>query len=169
MNASVDGTENSEATERANPVITGVPGNHLRDTLDTIDNNLDEDTILVSPAFGMKQEKYGLQFHPSVKGNATQLAARAAPDEFSVIGAFHNHPAQALSEFDPMFQWDTVVVGENRDVKDTVIGIAEGIDEPRALVGRPLANARQVKTVTPPLVNLARYHARMHDVGPKFC
>ena len=101
-------------------------------------------------------------------GSVTQLAAKAAPEDTPVVGAFHNLAAGRLANLDADLDWDTVVVGDERDAKDTVIELAEAIEGLRALDGGPLANAAEVEAVTPLLINVARHNDGMHDLGVQF-
>jgi predicted dinucleotide-binding enzyme len=60
---------------------------------------------------------------------------------------------------------DTFVVGDNEDAKGIVTDIAEGIEDLRALDAGGLANAAEVKSLTPLLVNVAANNDGLHDLG----
>jgi NADPH-dependent F420 reductase len=165
---SITGLENTAAAERADVVVTAVPAYHLTDTVEDIAGALDPDDVLVSPAVGMKRDEDGFHYNRPGAGSVTQLAANAAPEDVPVVGAFHNLAAGRLSNLDADLDWDTVVVGDERDAKDTVIELAEAIDGLRALDGGPLANAAEIEGLTPLLINIARHNDRMHDLGVTF-
>lgn len=165
---SISGRANDAAADSAEVVVAAVPAYHLTDTIEAVADSLDGDTILVSPAVGMKRDDAGFHYNRPSAGSVTALAARAAPDGVPVVGAFHNLAAGRLASLDADVDWDTVVVGDDHDAKKTVMALAEEIDGLRALDGGPLANAAEVESVTPLLINVARHNDRMHDLGVTF-
>jgi len=164
----IEGLGNVAAAERADVIVAAVPAYHLTDTVEGIADALGPDDVLVSPAVGMKRDEDGFHYNRPGAGSVTKLAANAAPDDVAVVGAFHNLAAGRLANLDADLDWDTVVVGDDRDAKDTVIELAEAIDGLRALDGGPLANAAEVEAVTPLLINVARHNEKMHDLGVQF-
>ncbi len=156
------------AADRANVVVLAVPPYHVSDTVESIADRLDEETTLVSPAVGMKSDESGLHYHKPGAGSVTAVAAEAAPEDVPVVGAFHNLSADRLANLDIQFDVDTLVVGDDADAKETVAALAEGIDGLRALDAGPIENAAEVESVTPLVINIARYNDGMHDVGVKF-
>ncbi|PSP65372.1 NADPH-dependent F420 reductase [Halobacteriales archaeon QH_8_67_36] len=163
----VAGLANEDAAARADVVVTAVPAYHLTDTVEAVADELD-DTILVSPAVGMKRDEDGFHYNRPGVGSVTQLAAEAAPDGTPVVGAFHNLAAGRLADPEADLDWDTIVVGDDRDAKATVSELAEGIEGLRALDGGPLANAAEVEGLTPLLINVARHNDGLHDLGVQF-
>ncbi|WP_256393571.1 NADPH-dependent F420 reductase [Natronoarchaeum rubrum] len=164
----INGFENAMAADRADVVVLAVPPYHVSDTVDSIADRLDDETILVSPAVGMKSDEGGLHYHKPGAGSVTAVAAEAAPEDVPVIGAFHNLSADRLANLDVEFDIDTLVVGDDADAKETVAALAEAIDGIRALDAGPIENAAEVESVTPLVINIARYNDGMHDVGVKF-
>jgi NADPH-dependent F420 reductase len=116
----------------------------------------------------MQRDGDGLHYNPPSVGSVTQLAAKAAPDGVPVVGAFHNLAAGRLANLDADLEWDVPVVGDDADAKETVESLAEGIDGLRALDAGPLANASEVESLTPLLINLAANNDGMHDLGVRF-
>ncbi len=158
---------NEDAAARADVVVAAVPAYHLTDTIDAVADELD-DTTLVSPAVGMQRDEDGFHYNRPGAGSVTQLAANAAPDDTPVVGAFHNLAAGRLANLDADLDWDTIVVGDDTDAKDTVCELAEGIEGLRALDGGPLANAAEIEGLTPLLINVARHNDGLHDLGVRF-
>jgi len=167
VDASVEGYENSEAAARGDVVVLSVPAYYLADTIDAVAEDLDG-SILVSPAVGMQRDEDGLHYNPPGVGSVTQLAAQSAPDDVPVVGAFHNLAAGGLSDLDADLDWDVPVVGNEEDAKATVVDLAADIEGLRALDAGGLANAAEVESVTPLLINLASNNEGMHDLGVKF-
>lgn len=164
----VEGTDNVSAVEDADVVVLAVPPYHVAETVEAVSERLDEDAIVITPAVGMKSDADGLHYHRPGAGSVTAVADDAAPNRTPVVGAFHGLSADVLANLDLDLDLDTLVVGDDQDAKETAIALAEGIDGLRALDAGPLANAAEVESMTPLLINIARYNDRMHDVGVKF-
>ncbi|WP_254766575.1 NADPH-dependent F420 reductase [Salinilacihabitans rarus] len=168
VEASIKGFANEMAADRADVVVLAVPPYHAGDTVDAVADKLDAETVLVSPAVGMKGDEDGLHYHPPSAGSVTALVAGRAPDGVSVVGAFHNLAADKLANLDAELDLDTLLVGDDEDAKETVGQLAEGIEGLRALDAGPVANAAEVESITPLAINIARYNDGMHDVGVRF-
>ncbi|MDG5820144.1 NADPH-dependent F420 reductase [Natronococcus sp. A-GB7] len=166
--SNLKGFVNEMAADRADVVVLSVPPYYAGDTVEAVADVLDEDTVLVTPAVGMQGDDDGLHYHPPSAGSVTELVAKRAPDDVPVIGAFHNLAAGALSELELELDLDTLVVGDDSDAKERVIALAEEIEGLRALDVGPLANAAEVESVTPLVINIARYNDDLHDVGVTF-
>lgn len=167
IDAQVKGFANEMAADRADVVLLCVPAYHLVDTIEGLADRLDE-TILVSPAVGMKRTEGGMGYNRPGAGSVTALAANAAPDGVPVIGAFHGLAAGKLADLDTDLAADTLLVGDDAEAKGRVKTIAEGIVGLRALDAGPIANAAPVESLTPLLINLAQYNDDLSDVGVRF-
>lgn len=159
------GATNEDAAADADVVVLSIPPFHVGDTVETLSSRLTSDQIIVSPAVGMKGDEDGLHYRPPSVGSVTELVAERAPDDTPVVGAFHNLSAARLANLDATLDVDTLVVGDDEDARGTVIDIASDIDGLRALNVGPLANAPEVESVTPLVINIARYNSDLHDVG----
>jgi len=167
VDAAIEGHENPDAAARGDVVVLSVPAYYLSDTVDAVAGELD-DAILVSPAVGMQRDDAGLHYNPPGVGSVTELAARSAPESVPVVGAFHNLAAGRLADLDAGFDWDVPVVGDDADAAATVRELAEDIEGLRALDAGGLANAAEVESLTPLLINLAANNEGLHDLGLKF-
>jgi hypothetical protein len=168
VETTVKGFANGMAADRADVVVLAVPAYHLVDTVEAIADRLDEDDVLVTPAVGMKRDDDGFHYNAPGAGSVAALAADAAPDGVSVVGAFHNLAAGRLANLDADVDWDTLVIGDDPDAKEIVSMLAEEIDGLRALDAGGLANASEVEALTPLLINVASNNDGMHDLGVKF-
>ena len=164
---SIAGYENPEAAAAADVVVLSVPAYYLSDTVESVADDLG-DAVLVSPAVGMQRDESGVHYNPPGVGSVTALAAQAAPDDVPVVGAFHNLAAGKLANLDADLDWDVPVVADDDDAKETVTALADGIDGIRPLDAGDLANASEVESLTPLLINLAANNQGMHDLGVKF-
>ena len=167
VDATIEGAENDGAAAGAEVVVLAVPAYHLADTVESVDDVLG-DTVLVSPAVGMQRDEGGLHYNPPGVGSVTALAAKAAPDDVPVVGAFHNLAAGRLGNLDADLGWDVPVVSDDSDAKATVMGLADDVDGLRALDAGTLASAAEVESLTPLLINLAANNEGLHDLGVSF-
>ena len=166
--ATIKGFTNEMVTDRADVAVLAVPPYYVGDTVDAVADRLDEDTILVSPAVGMKRDEDGMHYHAPSAGSTTELVAQRAPDAVPVVGAYHNLPAGALADLEAAIDFDTPVVGDDDDAVRTIIDLTNEIDGLRALAAGPLANAAEVESLTPLIINVAAHNDDMHDVGVKW-
>ncbi|MXV64605.1 NADPH-dependent F420 reductase [Natronorubrum sp. JWXQ-INN-674] len=166
--SNVKGFANEMAADRADVVVLSVPPYYAGDTVEAVADSLDSDSILVTPAVGMQGDEDGLHYHPPGTGSVTELVAERAPDDVPVVGAFHNLAADALSNLDNELDLDTLLVADDDDAKERVRNLANEIEGLRALDVGPLANAAEVESVTPLVINIAKYNKDLHDVGVKF-
>jgi reduced coenzyme F420:NADP oxidoreductase (EC 1.6.99.-) len=167
VDATIEGAENPEAAAGADVVVLAVPAYHLADTIASVAGSLG-DAVLVSPAVGMQRDEGGLHYNPPGVGSVTALAAKAAPDDIPVVGAFHNLAAGRLGDLDADLGWDVPVVSDDDDAKATVIGLADDVDGLTPLDAGPLASAAEVESLTPLLINLAANNEGLHDLGVSF-
>jgi NADPH-dependent F420 reductase len=163
---SIAGHENADAAAAADVVVLSVPAYYLSDTIDAVADSLG-DAILVSPAVGMQRDEDGVHYNPPGVGSVTALAAQAV-DDVPVVGAFHNLAAGKLANLDAELDWDVPIVADDDDAKATVSELADGIDGIRPLDAGGLANASEVESLTPLLINLAANNEGLHDLGVKF-
>ncbi|MXR52874.1 NADPH-dependent F420 reductase [Halovenus sp. WSH3] len=167
VEATITGHENPEAAAPADLVVAAVPAYYLSDTIEAVSDHLDN-SVLVSPAVGMQRDEDGLHYNPPGVGSVTALAVQAAPDDVPVVGAFHNLAAAKLADLDAELNWDVPVVGDDEEAKATVIDLTADLETLRALDAGPLANAPEVESLTPLLINLAANNEDLHDLGVKF-
>jgi len=168
VETTIKGFENAMAADRADVVVLAVPAYHLVDTVEDVADRLDEETVLVTPAVGMKRDEDGFHYNRPGAGSVAALAAEAKPDDVPLVGAFHNLPAGGLANLDREFDWDTLVFGDDDDAKSTVTDLAAGIEGLRPLDAGGLGNAAEVETVTPLLINVASENDGLYDLGVRF-
>jgi hypothetical protein len=164
----VKGFGNEMAADRADVVVLAVPAFHVRDLVESIADRIGDADVLVSPAVGMDRDEDGFHYKPPKAGSVTRLVADAAPEGVPVVGAFHNLSADRLANLDVELDLDTLVVGDDPDAVETVVQLADGIEGLRALKAGGIANAPEVESMTPLLINLALENEGMHDVGVTF-
>ena len=165
VETTLDAGANEDVTTLADVVVLAVPPYYVDDTIEHVADDLDEGDILVSPATGMDRDDDGFHYAPPPAGSVTEHAASAVPDGVHLVGAFHNLAAGRLANLDAELGVDTFVVGDDEDAKGIVTDIAEGIEDLRALDAGGLANAAEVESLTPLLVNVAANNDGLYDLG----
>jgi len=168
VDTKLTGFENGMAADRADVVVLAVPAYHIADTVEAVAESLDEGDILVTPATGMKRDEDGFHYHKPGAGSVTKIAVEAAPDGVPVVGAFHNLAAGRLTDLDAELGIDTLLVSDDASAKSTVESLAEDIDGLRALDAGGIANAPEVESLTPLLINVAMNNDGLHDLGVRF-
>ncbi|MFB6102485.1 MAG: NADPH-dependent F420 reductase [Haloplanus sp.] len=164
----INGFENAMAADRAQVVVVAVPAYHVSGTIEAVGDTLDDGDVLVTPATGMQRDDEGFHYHRPGAGSVTQLAVDAAPDDVSVVGAFHNLAAGRLADLDAELGIDTLLVADDPDAKETVRLLADGIEGLRPLDAGGLANAPEIEALTPLLINVAMHNEGLHDLGVRF-
>ncbi len=168
VDTTIKGFENAMAADRARVVVLAVPAYHAGDTVETIADGLSEGDILVSPAVGMKREDEGFRYHPPSAGSVTELVAGATPADVPVVGAYHNLAADRLANLDAGLGIDTLLIGDDEDAKDLVRMLTDEIEGLRPLDAGGLANAPEIESLTPLLINVAQNNEGLHDLGVEF-
>ena len=165
----IRGTSNPEACVGADVVVLSVPAMYVAQTVEAVADTLDDDAILVSPAVNMERDENGFHYvQPSDANSVTAVAAEAAPPDIPVVGAFHNISADRLADLDSEISMDTLIVGDDSSATATVGKLAEEIDGLRAVSAGSIANAKEVESITPLLINIAIENEGMHHIGVQF-
>jgi len=166
--ATVEGAANAAAVDGADVVVLAVPPYHVGETVEAVADEAEAGTVLVSPATGMKRDEAGFHYHRPGAGSVTRVAADAAPDGLPVVGCFHNLAAGRLADLDADLGVDTLVLADDDDARETVTDLAESVDGLRALDAGPIANAAEVESLTPLLINVGMANDGLHDLGVRF-
>jgi NADPH-dependent F420 reductase len=164
----LSGLGNADAATRADVVVLAVPPYHVRSTVESVADGLDDETVLVSPAVGIDRDDDGFHYDPPGAGSVTEFAADIAPADVPVVGAFHNLPAARLSNLDADLGLDVALLADDADAKATVRSLVADIEGLRPADAGGLANAAEIESLTPALLNLAA-NGHGHDLGPRFC
>jgi len=168
VDTKITGFENEMAADRADVVVLAVPAYHIADTIEAVEGSLSEGDILITPATGMKRDEGGFHYHKPGAGSVTKIAVDAAPEGVPVVGAFHNLAAGRLTDLDTDLGIDTLLISDDESAKSTVASLAEDIDSLRALDAGGIANAAEVESVTPLLINVGMNNDGLHDLGVRF-
>lgn len=169
VETAINGTDNSSAAASADVVILAIPPHHVGDTVEALaEDDVLSDQLLISPAVGMNGDGDGLHYRPPSTGSVTEFVAERAPESVPVAGAFHNLAADRLADLEATLDVDTLVVADDPAVSERVVTLTADLAGVRPIPAGPLSNAAEVESLTPLLINIARYNEDMHDVGVSF-
>lgn len=162
------GRTNEAAAASADVVVLAVPPEYLAETIASVGDGLDDETVLVSPAVALDVDDAGARYQQPDRGSYTAVAADAAPAATPVVGAFHTLSAPRLADLDRSLGIDTLVVGDDPEARATVAALAEEIEGIRAIDAGPAANAAGVEALTPLLITVGRHDDALRDPGVRF-
>ncbi len=155
---------NQDAIDSADVVILAIPFRHLASTLETLHGF--EGKVVVSPVNPMEKRDYFV-FVPPAEGSAALLVKKMLPGSARVCSAFNVIAANKWRALDEELTYSVPVCGDDADAKKQVMDIVNSVSRLRAFDGGPLAVSAMVESLTPLLLNIARYN-RMRDVGIQF-
>ncbi len=161
---SLVGVGNQAAIDAAEVVILAIPYKHLAGTLETLHGF--EDKIVVSPVNPMEKRDY-FAFVPPAEGSAALMIRRMLPKEARICSAFNTIAANKWKALDEELDYSVPVCGDDDGAKKEVMAIVNRVSRLQAFDAGPLAVSCMVESLTPLLLNIARYN-KMKDVGIQF-
>ena len=161
---SLTGVSNQAAVDNADIVILAIPFRHLLGTLETLDGF--EGKIVISPVNPMEKRDF-FTFVPPAEGSAALLIKRLLPPTARICTAFNTIAANRWKLLDEELNYSVPVCGDDETAKKQVMEIANRISKLHAFDAGPLAASHLVESLTPLLLNIARYN-KMKDVGIQF-
>ena len=160
----MEGASNQDAVTCADVVILAIPFKHLVSTLGTL--ACFEDKIVISPVNPMEKRNF-FEFVPPAEGSAALLVQKLLPKSTRVCSAFNTIAANKWRALDEELGYSVPVCGDDADAKRQVMDIVNRISKLQAFDAGPLAASYMVESLTPLLINIARYN-KMKDVGIQF-
>lgn len=161
---SLKGVSNQDAVDDADVVILAIPFKHLAGTLETLHGF--KDKIVISPVNPMEKREH-FMFVPPPEGSAALMIRRILPKETRICSAFNGIAANRWKALDDELEYSVPVCGDDADAKRMVMEIINKVSKLRAFDAGPLSASCMVESLTPLLLNIARYN-RMKDVGIQF-
>jgi NADPH-dependent F420 reductase len=161
---SLAGVSNQEAIDGADLVILAIPFKHLAGTLATLHGF--EDKIVVSPVNPMEKRDFFV-FVPPAEGSAALMVAKLLPERARVCSAFNVVAANKWRALDEELLYSVPVCGDDAAAKQQVMQLVNSTSKLQAFDAGPLAVSAMVESLTPLLLNIARYN-KMRDVGIQF-
>jgi NADPH-dependent F420 reductase len=164
LKCSLKGVSNQTAVDEADIVILAVPFRHLLGTLETLEGF--EGKIVISPVNPMEKRDF-FTFVPPAEGSAALLIQQLLPKSAKVCTAFNTIAANRWKLLDEELDYSVPVCGDDPGAKQQVMNIVNKVSKLRAFDAGPLAASNLVESITPLLLNIARYN-KMKDVGMRF-
>ncbi|MCX6700312.1 MAG: NADPH-dependent F420 reductase [Methanomicrobiales archaeon] len=161
--SSCTGVSNQEAVSAADVIILAVPFKHLESTISGLSGF--EGKIVVSPVNPMEKKDF-FTIVPPPEGSAALLVNKLLPGA-RVVTAFNTIAANRWKDLDAEIDVAVPVCSDDADAKLVIMGIVNGTSMLKAYDAGPLAVSAMIESLTPLLLNIARYN-KMHDVGIKF-
>ena len=161
---SLTGVGNQVAIDASDIVILAIPFKHVAGTLETLHGF--EDKIVVSPVNPMEKRDHFV-FVPPEEGSAALMIRRMLPKEARICSAFNTIAANKWKALDEELAYSVPVCSDDEEAKREIMGIVNKVSELQAFDAGPLAVSSMVESLTPLLLNIARYN-KMRDVGIQF-
>jgi NADPH-dependent F420 reductase len=161
---SLTGVSNQEAVEGADIVVLAIPFRHLAGTLEGLYGF--ENKIIISPVNPMEKRDY-FTFVPPGEGSAALMVKRLLPPSARICSAFNTIAANKWKALDEELAYSVPVCGDDNEAKRQVMEMVNRISRLQAFDAGPLAASSMVESLTPLLLNIARYN-KMRDVGIQF-
>jgi 8-hydroxy-5-deazaflavin:NADPH oxidoreductase len=161
---SLTGVSNQAAIDAADIVILAIPYKHLAGTLEGLHGF--EDKIVVSPVNPMEKTDHFV-FVPPADGSAALMIKRMLPKEARICSAFNTIAANKWKALDEELDYSVPVCSDDAEAKKEVMAIVNRVSHLKAFDAGPLSVSCMVESLTPLLLNIARYN-KMKDVGIRF-
>ena len=161
---SLTGVSNQDAVDNAEIVILAIPFRHLVGTLETLHGF--EGKIVISPVNPMEKRDF-FTFVPPEEGSAALLIKKLLPPTARICTAFNTIAANRWKLLEAELDYSVPVCGDDAEAKKQVMEIVNRISKLHAYDAGPLAASHLVESLTPLLLNIARYN-KIRDVGIQF-
>lgn len=164
LECSLIGVTNQRAVDEADIVVLAIPFKHVTPTLKALTGF--ENKIVISPVNPIERTTY-FYYAPPPEGSAAMMIQGMLPPSATVCAAFNNVAANKWKMLEEELDYSVAVCCDDEDVKQTVMDLTNTVSSLHAYDAGPLAAASIVESVTPLLLNIARFN-KMRDVGVKF-
>jgi NADPH-dependent F420 reductase len=161
---SLTGVTNQTAVDDADVVILAIPFKHLEGTLASL-HGFEEKTV-ISPVNPMEKHECFTCVPPN-DGSAALMIKRLLPPSVKICTAFNTIAANKWKALDEELAYSVPVCGDDAPAKRDVMDIVNKVSKLQAFDAGPLAASCLVESLTPLLLNIARYN-KMRDVGIQF-
>lgn len=160
---SLSGECNQGVVDQADVIILAIPFKHLFLTVHGLTGFAGK--IVVSPINPMEKGEF-FACTPPEEGSAALMVRRLLPDA-KVCTAFNAIAANKWRALDESLSYSVPVCGNDAEAKRQVMGIVNQVSQLQAFDAGPLAASCLVESLTPLLLNIARYN-KLRDVGVRF-
>ncbi|HZD43924.1 MAG TPA: NADPH-dependent F420 reductase, partial [Methanomicrobiales archaeon] len=162
--SSCTGLDNQAAVDASELVILAIPFKHVAVTLEHLTGF--EGKIVVSPVNPIEKTDC-FYYTPPPEGSAAMLIKRLLLDGARICAAFNNIAANRWKALDEPLRYSVAVCGDDAEAKRAVMDLVASVPDLKPLDGGPLKAASMVESITPVLLNIAKFN-KMRDVGVQF-
>ena len=149
--ALIQGMANPEAAAAAEVVALTVPFSAHKSTIESVKGHL-KGKVFIDVSVPLDPENPRKMLMPPA-GSATEEAQALLGDDVKVVAAFQNVAAHELRHLDHAIECDVLVCGNNREARQTVMGLVKRMDLHPVDAGLAY-NARVVESLTALLIGL---------------
>ncbi|WOF16234.1 NADPH-dependent F420 reductase [Methanoplanus sp. FWC-SCC4] len=158
------GATNQEAVDAGDIIVLSINYKHLESTLSTLTGF--EDKIVITPINPIGRSDH-FYHDPPPEGSAALAVKKLLPESARVVSAFNNIAANRWKEIDTELDYSVAVCSDDAEAKKIVMDLVNEVSKLKAFDAGPLAVSSIVESVTPLVLNIARYN-KLKDVGIKF-
>jgi len=151
----IRGMANAEAAAAADVVALTVPFSAHRSTLESVQGQL-QGKVLIDVCVPLDPENPRKMLMPPA-GSATEEAQELLGSSVKVVAAFQNVSAHELRELDHAIDCDVLICGNDREARQTVMGLVEQMGMHPIDAGLAF-NARVIESLTALLIGLNIRH-----------
>ena len=156
----ITGRVNPDAVDRADVVVLSVPYEHVSSIIETIKPYL-KDQIIISIVVPMKKNGHFL-YAPPESGCAAMEIQGLLPESVKLVSAFHNVSAKKLADINNKMDMDVFICGDHEEANNVVSDLVKDISGLNPMMAGPLEVSCMVESITPLLVNLAKFTKKKH-------
>lgn len=159
---------NKEVTKGADIIVFAVPYDSLSDLILDIKDSIEKGQIIISPVVPITIEDDG-----EISTTKTRIAAAEKISLMTrvlgakTVAAFHTIPATNLSRIEFPLDFDVIVCGEDKEVKEIVMELVSQIPNLRPLDGGSLRRAVTLEHITSLAIQLGHTYEKS-TLGLKF-
>ncbi len=164
IDCSLTGVTNQIAIDDADVIILAIPFKHLSGTLGTLHGF--EGKTVISPVNPMEKRDF-FTCVPPEEGSAALMIQRILPPSARICTAFNMIAANKWKALEEELAYSVPVCGDDDAAKREVMAIVNKVSKLQSFDAGPLAASCLVESLTPLLLNIARYN-KMRDVGIQF-
>lgn len=158
------GKSNEKTVEEADVIVLAVPWKHLTETVKGLSGF--EDKIVISPVNPMERRDHFV-FVPPGEGSVALHLKTILPSSARLVVAFNTIAANRWKAINEELNYSVPICGDDPEAKSVVADIVNRTSALKAYDAGPLAASCMVESLTPLLLNIARYN-KMRDVGLRF-
>lgn len=155
---------NQDVVSKSDVIILAVPFKHVKTTIEGLTGW--EGKIIISPVNPMERRECFV-YTPPAEGSAALYIQMILPPSARICTAFNNIAGNRWRDITQELSYSVPVCGDDPDVKKIVMDLVDQVSSLKAYDAGPLSTSHIVESITPLLLNVARFN-KMKDIGIRF-